>query len=94
MPERHPDILEVLIGEMAEHRHIDLVLAKALRVLGHAELFEPVRNLLHCAASLRGTCGFSAKISDQHSDVNSSGEAQGTSALRVQGVGDAAARRL
>ena len=38
--------LEVLVGEMAEHRHIDLVLAKALGVLGHAELFEPVRNLL------------------------------------------------
>jgi hypothetical protein len=27
---------------------------KALRVIGHAELFEPVRNLLHCSASCGG----------------------------------------
>ena len=27
--------------------------AKRCRVLGHAEFFEPVRNLLHCAAALR-----------------------------------------
>ena len=30
---------------------IGVVLGKALRVLGHAELFEPVRNLLHCIAA-------------------------------------------
>jgi hypothetical protein len=29
---------------------IDPILGKALGVLGHAELFEPVRNLLHCGA--------------------------------------------
>jgi hypothetical protein len=32
-PSATPDIL---IGEIAKHRHIDLVLSKALRVLGHA----------------------------------------------------------
>ena len=47
MPERDADLFEVLIGQIAEDRDIDVVLGKALRVLGHAELFEPVRNLLH-----------------------------------------------
>ena len=51
MPEQDADVLEVLIGQMAEYRDIDLVLGKALGVLGHAELFEPVRNLLHRGAS-------------------------------------------
>jgi hypothetical protein len=32
---------------MPKDRYIDLVLSKTLGVLGHAELFEPVRNLLH-----------------------------------------------
>ena len=50
MPEQDADVLEVLIGQMAESRDINAVLSKALRVLGHAELFEPVRNLLHCGA--------------------------------------------
>ena len=52
---RNADLFEVLVGEMAEHRHIDLVLGKALRVFGHAELFEPVRYLLHRVAALRRT---------------------------------------
>ena len=69
MAERHPDILEVLIGEVAKHRHIDPVLGKALRVLGHAELFEPVRNLLHCVAALRRTLRrYCTMISDRRSD--------------------------
>ena len=55
MSERDPYILEVLVGEMTEHRDIDLVLGKALRVLGHAELFEPARNLLRCGAAMRGS---------------------------------------
>ena len=29
------------------------IFGKALRILGHAEFFEPLRNLLHCVASLR-----------------------------------------
>jgi hypothetical protein len=28
MPERHSDILQILIGEIAKHRYIDLVLGK------------------------------------------------------------------
>ena len=44
---RNADLFEVLIGQVAEDREIDIVLGKALGVLGHAELFEPVRDLLH-----------------------------------------------
>jgi len=39
----------VLIGQMAKDGKIDIVVGKDLSVLGHAEFFEPVRNLLHAA---------------------------------------------
>jgi hypothetical protein len=32
---------------MAERRDGNPILSKALRILGHAELFEPIRNLQH-----------------------------------------------
>ena len=44
---------KVLIGQMAERGDTNAVLSEALGVLGHAEFFEPLRNLLHCAASSR-----------------------------------------
>ncbi len=47
MPEQDAKIFEVLIGQMRECRKINVVFGKALCVLGHAERFEPVRNLLH-----------------------------------------------
>jgi len=47
MPKQDADFLEVLIGQMAECRNANPVFGKALSVLGHAELFEPIRNLLH-----------------------------------------------
>ena len=47
MPERDAKLFEVLIGQVAKDGGIDVALGKALRVLGHAERFEPVRNLLH-----------------------------------------------
>jgi hypothetical protein len=47
MPEQHADVFEILIGQMAKRRDINPILGKALRVLGHAERCEPVRNLLH-----------------------------------------------
>jgi hypothetical protein len=44
MAERgYPEFFEVLIGQVTQDREIDIVLGKALGVLGHAELFEPVR---------------------------------------------------
>ena len=47
MPERDAEVLEVLIGQMAKDAKSMSFSAKRSRVLGHAELFEPVRNLLH-----------------------------------------------
>src|SRR5262249_36962957 len=55
MPEQHADVLKVLNGQMAKCCETNPVFSKALRVLGHAELFEPVGNLLH-----RGPFGFNA----------------------------------
>src|SRR6516164_6055317 len=48
---RNADLFEVLIGQVWQDREIDIVLCKALGVLGQAELFEPVRDLLHPALS-------------------------------------------
>ena len=47
MPERDTKLFEVLIGQVAKDGGVDVALGKALRVLGHAELFEPIRDLLH-----------------------------------------------
>ena len=47
MPKQDADIFEVLISEVGERLNFDPVLGKALRILGHAEFFEPIRNLLH-----------------------------------------------
>src|SRR5215472_7436874 len=44
---RNADLFEVLIGQVTQDREIDMVLGKALCVLGHAEVVEPIRNLLH-----------------------------------------------
>jgi hypothetical protein len=38
---------QVLIGEVTKDREIDVILGKALGVLGHSELFEPISDLLH-----------------------------------------------
>ena len=47
MAEQDANVLEVLIGQMGECRDINPVLSKTLGVLGHAELLEPIGNLLH-----------------------------------------------
>jgi len=60
MPEQHADVLEVLVGQVAERRSANPVLSKALRVLGHAETFEPIHNLLHCGVPVRRTLRYSA----------------------------------
>src|SRR5215813_321184 len=51
MPKGDADVFEILVGQIAKYRDINPVLGKGLGVLGHAELFEPVRNLLHRGAS-------------------------------------------
>jgi hypothetical protein len=47
MAEENAHILEVLVSQMRKHRDIDAVLSEAFAVLGHAEFFEPISNLLH-----------------------------------------------
>src|SRR4029077_17018525 len=41
------EVFQVLIGKVAKDRKINGVFSKTSRVLGHAELFEPIGNLLH-----------------------------------------------
>jgi hypothetical protein len=45
-------LLWVLIGQLRENREINTVFGKAPGVLGHAELLEPVRNVLHRGRTL------------------------------------------
>src|SRR6516164_1548215 len=51
MPKGDADVFEILIGQIAKYRDINTVLGKGPRVLGHAEFFEPVSNLLHRGVS-------------------------------------------
>jgi len=48
MTERDAEVLEILVRQIAESADLKVVLNKALRVLGHAELFQPVYNSLPC----------------------------------------------
>jgi hypothetical protein len=41
------DLFQILIGQIRQDREIYIIISKALGILGHAELFEPVRHLLH-----------------------------------------------
>ena len=47
MAEQDTEVFQVLVCQVLEDREVNSVLGKTLRVLGHAELFEPVRNSLH-----------------------------------------------
>src|SRR5215469_14671657 len=47
VPKRDAEIFEMLLGQVGKNGNIDLVFGKALSVLGHAEIFEPLLNLLH-----------------------------------------------
>jgi hypothetical protein len=47
MAEKDSDVLEVLIRQIGENAEVNPILGKTLRVLGHAELIEPVCNRLH-----------------------------------------------
>jgi hypothetical protein len=38
---------EVSTGQMTQDRGIDVIFGKAFSLFGHAERFEPIRNLLH-----------------------------------------------
>src|SRR5262249_10337787 len=47
MPQQNTEILEILLCQIADDREVNSVVREALGVLGQAELFEPVRDLLH-----------------------------------------------
>jgi hypothetical protein len=47
MPERDAEFFEVLISQVRQDWCVDVILGKALGILGHAEFFEPVSDLLH-----------------------------------------------
>ena len=61
-PSENTKLFEVLIGQVAKDGDINVVLGKALRVLGHAERFEPVRNLRHRGPSSRIYRGLTALL--------------------------------
>ena len=55
MPNRfNAHFFEILISQILQNIKINIVLSKALSVLVHAELFEPVRNLLHHSLPVAG----------------------------------------
>ena len=47
MPEQDAYFFQVLIGQISEHREINSVLGKLLRVLPEAQLLKPIGDLLH-----------------------------------------------
>ena len=59
MPKQDAEFLQVLIRQLRQNTEVDRVIGKTLGVLGHAELFEPVSDLLHRRpqADFGATCG-------------------------------------
>jgi hypothetical protein len=55
-----------LLGQVGKNGNIDLVFGKTLSVLGHPEIFEPLRNLLHGGhqRSRRGMTEFSTTATE------------------------------
>jgi putative tryptophan/tyrosine transport system substrate-binding protein len=52
VPKGDAKIFEVLVRQMAKDGEVDIVVSKALGVLGHAELSEPISDLLHRDSAL------------------------------------------
>jgi len=50
MSKRDAYVLEILIGQIPKGTNVNIVFGKALGVLGHSQLLEPVRNFLHRGA--------------------------------------------
>jgi len=48
MPEQDADVLEILIGQMAEIREINAVLGEAFGIPPQPEFLQPFRDRLHC----------------------------------------------
>jgi hypothetical protein len=67
---RNTDLFEFLIGQITQDREINIVLGKAPGILGQAELFEPVRDLLHRAPS----AGLHNQVSARRSGKTTKGD--------------------
>jgi hypothetical protein len=62
--ENNAQLLQVLISQIGKDFKMDAVFGKTLHVLGHTELIEPIRDLLHCGALSQAACDAAGKISD------------------------------
>ena len=60
MPQQNAEVFEVLLRQIADDGEVNGVVGEALGVLGQAELFEPVRDLLHRNPSPRIYRGLTA----------------------------------
>jgi hypothetical protein len=47
MTEREAELFQILVCQIRKNVESDVIFGKALGVLGHAEFFEPICNLLH-----------------------------------------------
>src|SRR5262249_38283568 len=82
MPEQDADVLEILIGQMAENREINAILGEALGVVPQPEFVQPRRDRLHCsplASTLAGVFGWSLP------DLWLGGRPNGVGGLRADG---------
>ena len=64
MPQQNAELLEILLCQIADDREVNGVVGEALGVLGQAELFEPVRDLLHRDPSPRIRRGLTALLDE------------------------------
>jgi hypothetical protein len=47
MTQQNAKVLQILVRQILKRADINIILRKALSVLGRAELFEPIHNSLH-----------------------------------------------
>jgi hypothetical protein len=47
MPEENAKFLEILIGQMRKNRDVDAILSEALRILGKADILQPLGDMVH-----------------------------------------------
>jgi hypothetical protein len=45
VPEGHAKSIKILVRQLAEYLDVNVILGKTLRILRHAECFEPVRKV-------------------------------------------------
>jgi hypothetical protein len=58
------------LRQIAKYRGVDIVHGKAIRVLGNAERFEPLRNLLHRGPYAASSSNVSTRSDQLHQTVS------------------------